>query len=170
MNSNEDGRWDRFERNRVAALLEKYQQPAILLHRPYPPTRAPHSHSHFGGLPRLPKHYPWPVTPGGEPLHFLAQVDCGDLPSGTAMPDRGVLFFFGRDDEEQTWDTEAPAENACRVIYALDASGDTPRRSPPNALKPIGGYYPRPNRRSFLRPGENGPNVHIGWPIQPLTF
>lgn len=155
---------------RMERVFARYRRDAILLHRPYPPHTAPRSNSHFGGLPRLPEHYGWPRTPAGVPLHFLAQVDLADLPLHGPLPRRGVLFFFGRDDEEQVWEANRPAAESACVLYALDAFAATPPRAAPADLPPIGGYYPRPNAREFLRPGEPGPSLHVGWPIQALRI
>lgn len=151
-------------------LMDRHRRDAILLHRPYPPHTAPRTNSRFGGLPSLPAHYEWPRTPEGMALHFLAQVDLADLPFHGPLPERGVLFFFGRDDEEQIWDTNRPAAGSAVVLYALDAFAATPRRAAPDDLPAIGGYYPRPHARDLLRPGEPGPSVHVAWPIQPLRI
>jgi Domain of unknown function (DUF1963) len=152
------------------ALFRRYRRDAVLLHRPWPPHAGPPTNSRFGGLPNLPGRYAWPRTSNGTPLHFLAQVDCADVRFRTPLPDRGVLFFFGRDDEEQIWNERPPASDDCRVLYALDAFALTPPRQPPADLPPITGdagsgafYHHRVGR-------EKGPNVHTAWPIVPLRF
>ena len=152
-------------------VFRRYRRDAVLLHRLYPPHMGRPTNSKFGGLPNLPAHYDWPRTPVGMPLHFLAQIDCADIAFPTPLPERGVLFFFGRDDEEQYWPAEDPAGN-CRVLYALDGGASTPLREVPADLPPIGGFYPRSMWRDYLRRGEHntGPNVHVGWPIQPLPI
>lgn len=154
----------------VEKLLARHRRDWILLHRYYPPHAAPRTNSKFGGLPRLPEHHAWPCTPEGVPLHFLAQIDCADIPFRTQLPPRGVLFFFGRDDAEQYWPDDRPASEYCRVLYAQDAFALTPPRPAPADLPAIGGPYPRPNARPFLRDGEEGPNIHVEWPIEPLRF
>lgn len=150
-------------------LFRRYRRDGVLLHPRYPPHVGGPANSRFGGLPSLPAHYEWPRTSAGLPLHFLAQVDCADIAFPTVLPERGVLFFFGRDDDEQIWDAEEP-EDSCRVLYALDVNAATPRRDAPADLPPIGGMYPRDAAREFLLDGEEGPNVHIEWPIQPLPI
>jgi hypothetical protein len=150
--------------------FHRYRRDAVLLHRPYPPHSGRRTNSKFGGLPRLPDHYEWPCTSHGAPLHFLAQIDCADIKYPTPLPERGVLFFFGRDDEEQIWNHGGTAHDDCRVIYALDAFAATPPRQPPDDLQPIGGYYSRPAWRDLLRKGEPGPKVHVEWPIVPLPI
>lgn len=151
---------------RIADLLNRYRRDAILLHRPYPPYAAAGTKSKFGGLPALPPGTEWPRMATGTPLHFLAQVDCGAMPVRSALPERGMLFFFGQDSEEQIWDPDYVGDRPWRVIYAPDAAGaDAPRAAPPD-LPPIGDSYPRPNWRPFLLDGEAGPKVHVEWPIE----
>lgn len=149
-------------------VFRRYRRDAVLLHQPYPPHAGRRTNSKFGGLPHLPAHYNWPRTPNGTPLHFFAQIDCADIGFPTPLPERGVLFFLGRDDEEQVWHSEDPAEN-CSVIYALDAFAATAPREVPADLPPIGSMCTTVWRDSHLR-REPGPNVHIEWPIQPLPI
>ena len=157
--------------NEFDGWFRRYRRDAVLLHRPFPPNRGPRTNSKFGGLPRLPEHHEWPRTPSGVPLHFLAQIDCADIGFPTRLPERGVLFFFGRDDDEQVWDSawkeQSDASEDCRVLYALDAFAATAPREAPADLPPIGGDYPRPAWRDFSREGERGPSVHVEWPIDP---
>ena len=102
----------------------------------------------------------------GTPLHFLAQIDCRALPFRSSLPDQGMLFFFGRDDEEQIWSEDYVGDKAWRVIHAPGAAGDDPVRPAPADMLPIGGSYPRSNWRPFLLDGEMGPNIHVEWPIE----
>ena len=52
------------------------------------------------------------------PMHFLAQIDCAELPRvDPDMPSQGMLFFFAMNDEEQIWDTDEPQQRV-RVLYA----------------------------------------------------
>jgi hypothetical protein len=155
---------------RVENLFRRYRRDSVLLHRPYPPHEGPRTNSKFGGLPNLPAQHEWPRTSNGTPLHFLAQIDCAEIPFRSPLPERGMLFFFGRDDEEQIWNHEPPASDDCLVIYALDAFAATPPRAAPHDLPPIGGYYPRPAWRDYLRDGEKGPPLHVEWPIRPLRM
>ena len=154
--------------------FRRHRRDAVLLHRPYPPHEGRRTNSKFGGLPRLPAQYEWPRTPSGVPLHFLAQIDCADVGFPTQLPERGVLFFFGRDDDEQLWDAawneQADASQDCRVLYALDAFAATPPREAPADLPPIGGDFPGPAWREFAREGERGPSVHVEWPIEPYRI
>jgi hypothetical protein len=150
-------------------VFRRYRRDAVLLHPPYPPHAGRPTNSKFGGLPNLPAHYDWPRTPNGTPLHFLAQIDCADIGFPTPLPERGVLFFFGRDDIEQNWRNDDPARN-CRVIYALDAFAATAPREVPADLESIRGPYRTDAWREFLLERESGPNVHVEWPIEPLPI
>ena len=147
-----------------SAYFNHHRRDAVMLHRPYPPHTGPRTNSKFGGLPRLPAHYEWPRDANGVALHFLAQVDCADIGFETPLPERGVLFFFARDDEARIWNDKNWVGDLVKVIYAVDAFAATPTREHPADLKPIGGYY----RRGLLQKGEDGPVIHIEWPIQPL--
>jgi hypothetical protein len=118
----------------------------------------------------LPERYEWPRTSGGTPLHFLAQVDCADIRFKTALPERGVLFFFGRDDDEQIWNEQPPASDDCRVLYALDAFALTPPRQPPADLPPIRGGGSTAAVYDYGIGDGTGLNVHTAWPIVPLRF
>lgn len=165
---------------RATALLERYRSPAILLDRPYPPTDG-QSLSFFGGLPTLPTGYEWPRTSGGVPLHFLCQINCADIEWRTLLPAHGVLFFFGREDEEQLWNEGSP-EDGFRVIFAPEA-GETDLPSPaPDDLPPIGwnsrlhssppadltawDYYPRGLGSELKLEGDQPRRLHTKWPIQ----
>lgn len=159
------------EDTRFDAYFARHRRDAVLLHRPYPPQCAPRTNSKFGGLPRLPDHYEWPRDGNGVPLHFLAQIDCADIAFETALPERGVLFFFAREEEEQIWNDDRVNKDAARVIYALDAFAMTPLRAHPDDLEPVGGGdYPPRAWRELLPPGEQGSAVHVEWPIQPLAI
>lgn len=150
------------------ALFGRYRRDAVLLYRPYPPHVKTSTNSKFGGLPRLPAHIPWPRDSNETPLHFLAQIDCSDIKVSTQLPNKGVLFFFGRDDEEQLW---TDTSNSTSVIYSADATASTVHQIPPPDLPPIGGdYYKAYAWRNLLLVGEVGPNVHVEWPIQPLQI
>ena len=147
-------------------LFARHRRDAILLHRLYPPHAAPPTKSRLGGLPA---HLAWPRTGKGKPLHFLAQIDCAEIPVATRLPDRGVLFFFGWDDAEQVWGDGDPADD-CRVLYVLDAFTGAPPRPAPADSPPIGDGYASRGSRDFLLPGEDGPAVHNAWPVLPTRI
>jgi hypothetical protein len=146
-------------------VFRRHRREAVLLHRPYPPHEAPRTNSRFGGLPRLPAQYEWPRASDGTPLHFQAQIDCGDIPFATPLPDRGVLFFFGRDEAGYAWNLDdVPASDDCRVLYAPDASAATPPREAPADLPHLPDAHPR-----SIWPAVH-PQVHVEWPIHPLPI
>jgi uncharacterized protein YwqG len=128
--------------------------------------------SRLGGLPSLPDAIEWPsgCSYDGKkvPLHFLAQIDCAELPKiNTGMPTEGLLFFFGRDDEEQLWGDTKPRDDA-QIIYAPKVSHDQRERPAPAALPPIRGkfYCGSP----WPLPGESGPSIHASWPVALLQI
>ena len=144
------------------ALMEKYRQPAIMLHRPYPPGHFPKTSSHLGGLPELPSGSDWPCTSDGTPLHFLAQIDCADLPSvEQILPKDGVLFFFARVDAEMIWGEGDPSDD-CRVIFAPKA-GAFPAAAPADLPSIMGGYTTF--EEHFKLPDEPPFALYPRWPI-----
>lgn len=151
------------------ALFERYRRDAVLLHRPYPPYAAPAGNSRFGGLPSLPDRHAWPRGEDGIPLHFLAQVDCAEIPFASALPARGMLLFFGRDVTDDADWLRTRTHEPCRVLHLLDAIASTPPRLPPEDLPAIGGWH-RMHHGEILLAGEPEPNVHVAWPIQPLRM
>ena len=67
----------------------------------FPPRLPRRSMSYLGGLPIVPEEFDWPTIHNRdgrlEPLTFMAQVDCSDLPPGPArdlLPATGYLYFF----------------------------------------------------------------------------
>ncbi|WP_369939736.1 DUF1963 domain-containing protein [Xanthomonas medicagonis] len=153
------------------ALLATHRRVGVLLQRPYPPSTAPRVRSRLGGLPQLPAHIDWPIGAlRGEqtPMHFLAQIDCAELPPVCAdMPRQGMLFFFAVNAEEQRWDEGEPADSV-RVLYVAGVALDTPVRQPPAALQPIlsivASEHPS-SRLCWLLPDEDGPRIHAHWPL-----
>ena len=157
------------------AELESYfvtqRKTGVVLQRIYPPTAFPRVRSRVGGLPQLPQALEWPMGQregAPAPMHFLAQIDCAELPRVEAqMPEHGMLFFFAVNDEEQIWDTESPQERV-RVLYASEVSQDQAEREPPEDLRPINcviapdSPYADP---CWLLPGEDGPRIHVRWPL-----
>jgi hypothetical protein len=164
------------EAGEIEAVLAKYRAPAILLHRPYPPTKAPPVRSKLGGLPTLPAAIEWP---GGRnlnnedvPLHFLAQIDCAELPAiEPRLPTEGLLLFFARDDAYQVWG-EGPPHDQARVIFVPSVADDHPPRTPPHDLRPIGDRIAEnhPFLPDWLLPNETGPVLHFSWPIVAFQF
>ena len=173
----------RIDANRIInRLLAKQKTTGILLHRPYPPVGLPRVRSRLGGLPNLPEAIEWPYgrsPPEGTevPLHFLAQIDCAELPQIDArMPVEGMLFFFAREDEETIWgqpdywmgiDYRPEPCDDCRVIYVRNVAEDQPARRPPRELRPIRNRHAGYDR---VLPDEPGPSVHLAWPLVGMEF
>lgn len=154
---------------RAAALLERYRSPAVLLNRLFPPQSAPIGRTFFGGLPTLPDGLEWPRTSGGVLLHFLCQVGCAEIGWRTPLPDHGILFFFGRDDEEQNWGSGTPADD-CRVLYAPEVLGSQGPSEPPVDLPAIGWDYPRTSMPDILLESDAPRRLHVQWPAKPLQM
>jgi Domain of unknown function (DUF1963) len=122
---------------RVEALIDRFCEPAIMVHRIYPPVGGPVKTSALGGVPSLPEEMEWPRTSKGVPLHFLAQIDCSEINAGfRELPDHGVLFFFALTDINMDWHDKPPHE-FCRVLFTSDL-GNNPR-VPPSDLGTIMG-------------------------------
>ena len=153
------------------SLLAGHRASGILLQRPYPPSAFPKVRSRLGGRPQLPAtlDWPWGMHYGEQtPMHFLAQIDCAELPRvDEAMPDRGMLFFFAVNAEEQIWDSDE-AGASVRVLYAEDVPVDTPLTDHPAALQPILSAVASDRSSTYPRPqlaGEDGPRLHTEWPL-----
>lgn len=153
------------------AYFFKHRKTGIVLQRAYPPTSFPQVRSRLGGLPQMPQNLEWPIgaTYGKPtPMHFLAQIDCAELPRVNAhMPEKGMLFFFAVNDEEQRWDEDAPQERV-RVLYAPEVVQDQAVREPPADLRPINDTFASDSAYKepmWLLPSEDGPRVHVQWPL-----
>jgi len=148
---------------KIESIMDKVEERAILAIRPYPPVDLPDVRSQLGGLPMLSAETDWPRASDGTPLHFLARIDCSELPEPRqALPSTGVLQFLARIDEEMVWDGK-PFDHA-RVLYSASPSGRTV--SPPAVLQPILGDFHRYDREMRL-PDEPRTQIYPQWP---LTF
>lgn len=146
----------------IDALMATHREPAIMVHRPYPPPLVPCGGSHYGGRPALPAGVPWPRTSAGVPLHFLARIDCAALPdTGGVLPVDGVLFFFARVDSDLMWQEGSPRD-ACRVLYVAKAGAV--EADPPEGLLPILGGRSE-QQRWFRFPSEPPVALYPRWPI-----
>lgn len=146
----------------IEALMERYRQPAIMLFRPYPPGRLPKTNSHLGGLPALPPGTEWPRRADGTPLHFLAQIDCTELPpTDGVLPSQGMLFFFASIVEYMDW-AEGNSSDGVRVLFTADPG--PPPEGPPDGIPAIeSGWSYR--QKYFTLPGEPPPFVYPYWPV-----
>lgn len=142
----------------------------VVLRRQVPPRDEP-PRSWFGGLPMLPEHVAWPRSvpnerpdAGEQPLHFVAQVACADLPAGlwgVLGPRTGWLLFFLHPNDG------TPEELGSHVVLHTDEIGTV--RDAPADLGPVhdgvytGGSY------GWL-PTEQVPAVWGRWPVDVVTF
>src|SRR5262249_41805524 len=130
--------------------------------RPYPPTNLPPIKSQLGGLPLLPSLSDWPRTSTGKALHFLARIDCCELPDRRGpLPLTGILQFFARIDDDLGW-AHRETDNI-RVLYYPAAEGFTMAEAPDD-LEPIEGDYHRFDRMLRL-PDEPRARVYQRWPL-----
>lgn len=143
------------------ADLAALAAPAVLAWRPYPPANGPATLSQLGGLPLLTSQAEWPRASDGTPLHFLARIDCRDLPAKRGdLPGEGLLQFFARIDEEMVWDGYDSEADYCRVLYAPVAGAPTPA---PADLPPIGGAHAGSSELHL--PGEPHLTAYSCWPL-----
>jgi len=161
---------DLIEAERIDRFLASQRRTGILLTRPYPTVGAPKVRSRLGGLPTLPTRVAWPRGRSYErdvPMHFLAQIDCAELPHvDPRLPAAGMLFFFAVFDEEQIWSAKNPRESIS-VIYESDVPRHLPPTPAPDDLLPLldAEASDNPFEPAWLLPGEAGPSVHHSWPL-----
>jgi hypothetical protein len=100
----------------IAAEMMRLAKPAIglwprRLEGPLPPLA-----SRLGGAPVVPPDFAWPTDPeNGEPLIFLAEINCGELrelPGSNQLPDSGMLGFFADENGATALDY-----GICRVCH-----------------------------------------------------
>lgn len=85
---------------RTASGLVALMRPAIRLWPQRPAADMPPRASRLGGMPHAPQDWGWPQSEEaeGEPMLFLAQIDCAELkgmPGAEELPSGGILSFFG---------------------------------------------------------------------------
>lgn len=139
------------------AELEASALNAVYLKRHWPVGTPYHGNSHFGGLPSLPAHTPWPRhESNNQPLHFLAQIDCAEMPNPetpTPLPPDGMLFFFADINSDMDW---GDGTKTTRVLYVPAARQVAPKSPAPHDLAEIGhnegedtGDYARPSIKTY---------------------
>ena len=93
----------------------------------------------LGGVPALPDRLPWPHWDDQGPLTFIAEIDCGQLPSDTlSLPRTGTLSFFywdGQAGGQATFGGSPENLAAARVIYTPAGAAVT-ERDPPAGIDP----------------------------------
>ncbi|WP_433270914.1 YwqG family protein [Actinosynnema sp. CS-041913] len=85
-----------------------------------------------GGLPRLPVGAEWPSSGRGNPLPFIASVDCAVLPrvGGLPLPEDGSLLFFLHHEGDLPAPLGTDVPEFARVVY-VPAGTETAVASPP---------------------------------------
>ena len=95
-------------------------------------TDATVTRSRLGGVPIMPANIEWPRRAWGVPLHFIAQLDLGEVPrcsmTGDLPRDGALLFFY--DGEDMGWGYEGRDADGFKVLF-VDADAPRSRRVPP---------------------------------------
>lgn len=103
----------------VEEIHQKTQIPCINL-KLIPDSSKPLSvyHIKIGGVPYMPKDYPYPTNCDGKPLVLLAQLNFSTLPKLENYPQDGILQFyiFNNDSYGLDWDAYDNQDNF-RVVY-----------------------------------------------------
>ena len=153
-------RWRRYIDNviadfeaRAGTATRARQLPAwaLLLRSPY--RSYPEPTCWFGGMPRVPPGFKWPIGKDGRPLHFIAQIDLSKLKAEPMTgarapgipPEGALLVFIGLD-------------YAIRLLSARDMAGARPAVPPPGlaSLSDYGFWGEEP---TFNR-----------WPFDPVPY
>ena len=127
--------------------------------------------SWLGGLPKMPQSIGWPGQSDGgtesaanSALHFLAQIDCADLPSdhcGGLLPKAGSLLFFAN--MFQGFDEDLTSTDF-RVLY-VERIG--PERRPPNGIRPVHDpVYSGFPFHEVYGPPDLWPRAFRKWPVE----
>ena len=135
---------------------EEGSQAAIILARVWPgrPLAAV-PETRIGGVPPIGGVAEWPRGGGNLPLHFLARVDCSELPQhGERLPASGHLLFFAALGEE-AW--QYRGRDAARVLH-IDRLG-SPATPPPGTPREDVGDW----RVDLF--GSHGGTVLPEWPL-----
>jgi hypothetical protein len=153
-------------RRPIEDVLAERCSPGILLVRTWPIGAPASGRSNLGGLPCLPRDMPWPRH--GEhdtPLHFLAQIDCRELPDlegASPLPRDGDLLFFASVDDQLLWRDGKTS----RVIFVPPALRTEEERPLPPDMPRIGWPQGYSGRGRSDVPGGSYPK----WPISAHPF
>ncbi|KAF0115722.1 MAG: hypothetical protein FD150_882 [Rhodobacteraceae bacterium] len=146
----------------ITALIADRAQDSILLNRVWPVGAPVTTNSWLGGLPCLPPVMDWlRNAQSGLPQHFLAQVDCADLPTlnGTSpLPRDGLLLFFSDLDEKRLSESDA-------VLYVPKSRQSVLPRALPDDLPEIDHSGGKPATHADT-PGQRH---YPKWPVIPTA-
>ncbi|WP_133121895.1 DUF1963 domain-containing protein [Pleomorphomonas carboxyditropha] len=136
------------------------KQTTVILKRQVPIRFGEAPRSWLGGLPMMPESVAWPRAGDGAPLHFIAQIDCADLPINLwngLGPHNGWLLLF----VEVLQLEDLSADGAVQVLH-IDQLGA--ERQPPedmstvrHSMSDLIGY------KAEFRPGV--PKMWRRWPV-----
>ncbi|CAN7628962.1 DUF1963 domain-containing protein [Pararhizobium sp. LjRoot255] len=107
--------------------LEQFRTEARIV-KQIPVVRGEAGQGWYGGEPKMPSYYAWPVGPDGEPLIFVAQLDCRAFPTklwGGVGPREGwLLFFIGHTPVE----TDYGRSFTVQVLHTMDLGPERAQR------------------------------------------
>lgn len=86
----------------------------------YPTQEATLWQSKFGGLPYFPKDIAYPISPLGNPLTLLAQINFAEVPVTEDFPKQGILQFYIDSSKNATYglvDNLQTEQSTFRVLY-----------------------------------------------------
>ncbi|MEL7189688.1 MAG: DUF1963 domain-containing protein [Pseudomonadota bacterium] len=103
--------------------LKEQVRPALRL-TPQASSNAQADGTRLGGPVALAKGQAWPVSKGGVPMEFLAQLDFAELPPLKGFPGEGVLqFFIPQDDDLWGADFDNPTQSDVAVLNRPNGGG-----------------------------------------------
>lgn len=109
------------------------KQTSVILKRQVPIRFDEAPRSWLGGLPMMPQSVAWPRAANGAPLHFIAEINCADLPANLwngLGPRKGWLLLFV---DVLEFD-DLSADGAVQVLH-VDQLG--PERQPPEDMPTV---------------------------------
>lgn len=139
------------------------QSRAIVFRQHFPPLAGAGSRSFHGGMPQVGRAFHWPRNAEGQPLHFLLQVDCAQVPfevSRGILPAQGIVLFF--------MELDGRMPPAFHVAYDPPSTGPLQELAPPEDLAPAygaggGQYWP------WALSDEQGTPILPQWPFDPVA-
>lgn len=138
------------------------EQVSVILKRKVPVSEQPVL-SWLGGLPMMPQSVKWPRDGQRSPLHFLAQIHCGDLPAdlwGGLGPREGWLLLFAHV-------LKLEDEARGKTVQVLHIGELGPETQPPETMPTV-----RHAMRDYIARAtpENRPGVPKLWRKWPLEL
>lgn len=157
------------EHDAFETWLNAQVRPAIRL-APVSGTNADSDGSRLGGPVALAKGQEWPLSEGGKPMEFLAQLDSSELPHLDGFPSEGVLqFFIPQDDDLMGMDTEDASNSDIAVLYRPNGAGGalspTPLVPPMESVSPFQNREIQSNGLSLLGEAYSDPINNNTWEV-----